>query len=117
MRRELADRDRTAIEHERRQDNVDAAAVGEPGVDHRAGLVDTPADGGGDALRDADEMLGVAKPGAGLFELAAALDKNVERPVDQHVGDVVVFEQGFERPEPDHVVGQLDGERGFLQLV
>src|SRR5271170_3816690 len=93
---EFADRDRAAIEHERRQDDVDAAAVGEPRVDHWARLVDTPANGSGDALRDTDEMLGVAKPSAGLFELAAALDENIERPVDQDVGDVIVFEKGFE---------------------
>ncbi len=69
---------RAAVEHERRQDDVDAAAVGEPRVDHRARLVDAAPDRGGDALRDPDEMLGVAKPGVGLFELAAALDKDVE---------------------------------------
>ena len=95
--REFADRDRAAVEHERRQDDVDAAAVGEPGIDHRARLVDAPADRGGDALRDVDEMLGVAKPGGGLFELAAALDIDVEGPVGQDVGDVVVVEKRFER--------------------
>jgi len=51
------------------------------------------------------------------FELAAALDKNIEGPVDQHVGDVVVFEEGFERSKPDHVVGQLGGECSLLELV
>ena len=71
----------------------------------------------GDALRDIDEMLGVAKPRGGLFELAAALDVDVERPVDEDVGDLVVFEKRFERPQPDHVVGELGGERGLLDLV
>ena len=52
-----------------------------------------------------------------LFELAAALDKDIERPIDQHIGDVVVFEKRFERTQPDHVVGQLGGERSLLHLV
>ena len=60
---EFADRDGAAIEHERRQHDVDAAAVGEPGVDHRARLVDAAADRRGDALRDIDDVLDVAKPG------------------------------------------------------
>ena len=71
----------------------------------------------GDALRDVDQMLGVAKPGVGLFELAVPLDIDVERPVHQDVGDFVVIEEGFERPQPDHVVGQLGGERALLDLV
>ena len=113
----LADRNRAAVEHERRQHDVDPAAVGEARIDHRARLVDAAADRGGDALSDADEMLGVAKAGAGLLELAVPLDKDRERAVDQYVGDVVVFEERFERSQPDHVVGQLGGERRFLELV
>ena len=38
--RELPDRQRRAAQRERRDDRVDAAAVGEARVDHRRGLVD-----------------------------------------------------------------------------
>ena len=62
-------------------------------------------------------MRGVAKPGAGPFELAAPLDIDVEGPVHQDVGDRVVLEERFERSQTDHVVGQLAGERAFLDLV
>src|SRR5262249_41644804 len=115
--REFADRDRAAVEHERRQYDVDTAAIGEPGVDHWAGLVDTPADRTGDALRDVDEMLGIAKSGGGFFELAVPLDIDAERPVRQDIGDLVIIEEWLERPEAGHVVGQLSGERALLDLV
>ena len=49
---ELADRDRAAVDRERRRDDVDARAVGQPGVGDRAGLVDPAADPGDDPLRD-----------------------------------------------------------------
>src|SRR6516162_357395 len=62
-------------------------------------------------------MLGIAKPGVGPFELAVPLDINRERAVRQNVGDVVVGEKGLERSQPDHVVGQLGGERVLFDLV
>src|SRR5439155_26475895 len=95
----------------------DTAAVGEPGVDHRARLIDTTADSTGDALRDVDEMLGIAKSGGSFFELAVALDIDAERPIRQDIGDLVIVEEWFERPEARHVVGQLGGERALLDLV
>jgi hypothetical protein len=64
---ELADRDGTAVEHERWQHDVDAAAIGEPRVNHRARLVDPASDSGGNTLCNIDEMLSIAKPSAGLF--------------------------------------------------
>src|SRR4029077_12221603 len=105
-----------AIEHERSEDDVDAAAVGELRVNHRARLVDASADGSGDALRDTDEMLGVAKPSGCLLPLAMALDMDFERSGRDDVGDIVVFEKRFERPEPDHVVGHLGCDRALLTL-
>ena len=42
---------------ERRDDGVDARAVGEARVDHRRRLVDAPAEGRDDALDDAHHVL------------------------------------------------------------
>jgi hypothetical protein len=54
---------------------------------------------------------------ATLTRCWASRNRAVERPVDQHVGDVIVFEEGFERSKPDHVVGQLGSECGFLEFI
>src|SRR5260370_29916685 len=62
-------------------------------------------------------MLAIAKGGGGLLELSSPLDKDVERAVRQYVSDFVVVKERFERPEPDHVVAEVSGERHFLQLV
>ena len=48
--REPADRERGPVDRERRDHHVDARAVGEPGVGHRAELVDPPAERRQDAL-------------------------------------------------------------------
>ena len=71
---ELADRERRAVDRERRDDRVDAGAVGEAGVDHRRRLVDAPADRRDDALDDQPEPGLGAEAGVGLVETAAALD-------------------------------------------
>ena len=114
---EFADRDGAAIQHDRRQHDVDAAAVGEPGVDQRARLVDAAADRRGDALRDIDDMLHVAEPRVGPFELAAPLDIDIVRPVDEDVGDLVVVEKRLERTQADHVVGEFGREQVLFALV
>src|SRR5260370_18846767 len=62
-------------------------------------------------------MLAIAKAGGGLLQLASPLDKNVERDIRQYVSDFIVVQERFERPEPDHVVAEVSGERHFLQLV
>ena len=54
--RELPDRQRRALERERRDDRVDAAAVGQARVDHRRGLVDAPADLRDDLVDDAQQV-------------------------------------------------------------
>ena len=51
---EPADREQGAVQGQRRDDGVDAAAVGQAGVDHRAGLVHAPADPADDPLDDLD---------------------------------------------------------------
>ena len=65
---------RRPVERHRRQRGVDAAAVGQPGVDHRRAFVDPPADAGGDPLDDPHQVVGVAEAHVGLFQPAEALD-------------------------------------------
>ena len=76
---ELADRQQRAVERQRRDDRVDAAAVGEPGVDHRARLVDATADAGDDLVDRAAQVGLVVEAAVDLVELAAALDVDASR--------------------------------------
>ena len=48
-----------------------------------------------------------AEPHGGFLQLAAHLDEYRVRPVHHDVADRIVTQQRFQRPEADHVVGQL----------
>src|SRR5579885_1535256 len=115
--RELADGDAGPLEAERRRDDVDAAAVEEARVQHRTRFVDAPADRGGDALGHVHDLHGVPEAQRGQLQLAAALDVDAVRAVDQDVRDLIVAEQGLQRTEPHHVVDDLGRERALLPLV
>ena len=74
---ELADRERRAADGQRSDDRVDAAAVGEPGIDQRLRAIDAAADVGDDALDDRlDHRVG-NEAAAGVLQIAVALDINV----------------------------------------
>ena len=100
---ELPDRDERSGERQRRNDRVHAAAVGEPGVDHRRGLVDSAADLADHLVDDPAQMRlvveGVSRPG----EPAVALQPDVVGPVDHDLADGVVGEQRLDRPVGENV--------------
>ena len=103
-------RHRRAVQRQRRDDRVDAAAVGEAGVDHRAGLVDAPADLADDAVDDLPQVRVVAERTSASSSRPAALDVDAVEAVDQDVGDRRVLQQRLERAEAEglvhHVVHQ-----------
>ncbi len=100
-----------AVDRQRRDDRVDAAAVGQAGVDHRRGFVDPPADRRDDLLDDPEQVPLVLEAHRRRLEHAVALDEHAVVAVDQDVGDRRVLEQRLERPEAEqfveHVVDQL----------
>ena len=108
---EFADRQQRSVERERRDDRVDAAAVGQPRIDRRRRFIDPPADRGDDLLDDPQQMLFVLEPHRARLERAVALDEHLVVAVDQDVGDRGVLEQRLERPEAEqfveHVADQL----------
>ena len=106
-----------AVDGQRRDDDVDAAAVLQPGIADRAGFVDPPADAGDDPLRDVHDVLIVAELNVRELELAAPLDVDLLGPVDHDVGDALVPEQRLERPEADHVVDDGGAEQFLLAAV
>ena len=104
---EAANRNARPVQGQRRNDGVDARAVRQAGVDHRADFVDAPADLRHDAVDDLHQVVVVAERDAGLFHLAAALDVDVLRAVDQDVADRRVLQQQLERAEAERLVEHL----------
>ena len=84
-------------QRQRRDDDVDARAVGQAGVDHRAALVDAAAERRHDAVDDAHQLLGVAEADVRLSSMPVPLDVDLVRPVDQDFGDAVVVQERLER--------------------
>ena len=85
--RELADGDDGPDERQRRDDRVDAGAVGQAGVDHRGGLVDAAADRGDDAVDDPHHVVVVLEHDVGELKAAVALDVDLARAVDHDLRD------------------------------
>ena len=104
---ELPDRDDRPDERQRRDDRVDARAVGQAGIDPRARLVDAPADGGDDPVDDPEDVLVVQEGAIDALDLPAPLDVDLVRAVDHDLGDRVVGEEGLERPEAADLADQL----------
>ena len=104
---ELADRQRRAVDGERRRDDVDAGAVRQARVADRRGVVDPAADLADDALADVHQLLVVAEAHVGQLDLAVDLDEGAVGAVDHDVGDVVAGEQRLERAVAEHVVADV----------
>ncbi len=84
---EAADGDDGAIDRERRNDDVDARAVGETGVHHRRRFIDAAANSGDDLVDDVHEVHLVLEGDPGLFKDSGALDVDGVVRVDQDVVD------------------------------
>ena len=92
---------------QRRDDGVDAGAVGQAGIDHRRRLVDAATDRGDDPVDDAHDVVVVLEDDVGQLELARALDVDLARAVDHDLGDGLVAQERLERAEADDLVGDL----------
>ena len=111
---ELSDREQRPVDGQRRDDRVDTAAVGQAGVDHRAGLVDAASDAGDDLVDGAAQVRLVAEAALDLDEPAAALDVDAVGPVDHDLGEVRVAQERLDRAVAQDVVGDLLGDAGPL---
>ena len=105
--RETADREQRAVDRQRRNDRVDARAVGEPRVDHRRAVVDAAADAADDAVDDAQQVASSWNDVGTRSSRPRALDEHVLVGVDQDVADRRIAQQRLERPEPEDFVDQL----------
>ena len=59
----------------------------------------------------------VAEAHAGEVELAAPLDVDLPRAVDEDVGDIRVAQERLERPKTYHVVDDLAGHHELLFVI
>src|SRR6202171_2012777 len=104
---EFADRQCGAIDRQRRNDGVDARAVGKPGVADRRGFVDAPADLADDALTDIEQLRVVAETDSGALNAARDFDAHRTGAVDHDVRDVVARQQRFKRAISENVVADV----------
>ena len=114
---EAPDRDRRAVEGDGRDGRVDAAAVGQAQVDHRAAHVDAAADARGQALDHALDVLLVAEAHVGPLEAAVALDVDPRGAVDQDVRHGWIGHQGRQGTDAQGLLDQLVAKALALLLV
>src|SRR3954469_16006136 len=104
---ELTNGERGPVDRQRRNDGVDAGAVGQAGVADRRGFVDAATDLADDTLADVEQLLVVAEANAGLLDLARDFDEHRTGAVDHDVGDVVARQQWLQRAVAEHVVADV----------
>ena len=107
---ETADGEAGSVDGQRRNDGVDAGAVGQAGIHHGRGFVDAAADARDDAVDDLHQVAVVFEGEAGRFQFAAALDVDLVEAVDEDVGDARIFEQRLERAKAEDFVENLAGQ-------
>ena len=106
--RKLADRQARPADRQRRDDGVDAAAVGQAGIDERLALVDAAADLGDDPLDDRLGHLVGDEPPAGEFDHAVALDVNLVAADDHDFVD---------RRGTQQILQRAEAEDGVLEVL
>src|ERR1035437_676792 len=104
---ESANRQRRAVERQRRNDRVDTRTVGQPRVNHRRRFVNPAPDLRHDSIDDQHQVLIVLELDVGGVKLAAFFDINLVVPVDQDVGDFIIPQKRLQRPESQQLILDL----------
>ena len=112
--RELPDRERRAVDRERRDDGVHTGAVGQASVHVRTGLVDATTDLADDLVDRAAELGLVVELGPGPVQLAGALHVDRVPVVDHDLRDLGVADERLERAEAEHAVADLADDEQLL---
>jgi hypothetical protein len=110
LARELPDRQRRSVHRQRRDDRVDARAIGQARVHHRRGIVQPPADRPQDLVDDVQHVRIVAEGRVRPMDDAVALEVDAVPGVDHDLGDGRIAQQRLERAQPEHLVGDLRGQ-------
>ena len=104
---ELPNGDGRTDQRDGRDDDVDARAIGQAGIDDGRGLVDVSTERRDDAVDDAADVVVVVELDIAQQEAALALEVDLLGAVDHDLGDGGVVEQGLDRAEADDVGGEL----------
>ncbi len=96
---ELTDTDGGSVQSQRRDDRVDPRAIRQPGVHHRAGFVQAPAQRRQHAANYPGDVVIVDEPGIGSLQDTGYFHENVLRAVHQNVVDAGVRQQRLQRTE------------------
>ena len=105
--RKLADREQRPVQRARRNDRVDARAVGKARVHPGLRFVDPAPDGGDDAVDDSQQMALALEAHRRRLEDAVPLHEHLPVRVDQDVGDRRILEQRLQRAQAQDLVEQL----------
>src|SRR5262249_19114475 len=90
---EFTDRERGAVDRQRRRNDVDTRTVRKARVANGAGFDDPAPDLADDALADVHQLLVIGKPDARLLHFAADFDERRSSSVHHDIGDIVTREQ------------------------
>jgi len=112
-----ADRERRAVEGQRRNDGVHTRAVRQTRIDHWRRLVHAAPHAGDDAVDDLQQMAVVAERSAHLLQQSAFFHKHVVLAVHQDVGDLGIAQQRLQRPEAEYLVQQVGLDLFLLVVV
>ena len=99
-----ANREQRAVDGQRRNDRVDARAVGKPRVHHRRAVVDTATDGAHDPIDDPHQVAIVLERAGHALQHTGSFHVHLLVGVHEDVVDGRVAQQRFERPEPEDLV-------------
>ena len=114
-RGERSDREHRAVERKRRHDGVHAMPLRKAGVHHRRRLVDSPTERADDAVDEHPHLVIAREAKLASMQNTVALIKQRARPVHHDLGDRLIREKRFERPESQHGINQGVGERFLLR--
>src|SRR5439155_24709840 len=95
------------VDRDRRYHGVDPASVGQPGVDHRARLVDAPADPRHDPVDHPAQVALVGERRVDGVALTEALHVDPVPRVHHDLGDVRVAQQRLDRAVAEDLVDDL----------
>ena len=94
---EFSDRDGRPRKRQRRNDRVDAAAVGKARVYIRLRFVDTAAERRDDALNYRENARVIGKLAIGKYKFTLTLDVNLTGAVNHYFADGIVSKKFFQR--------------------
>ena len=110
MHAKAPNRNQGAIQGQRRNNRIDAAAVGQSAIDHGAGLIDAPPGLADDPLNNVQQVPRISKRYGSPLQLPRPFHIDRVVTVYEDVGNGRIFHQGLERAQAKGFVQHLVDE-------